>query len=74
MNVQQVVSELVKEHLIALLVAAIILRVLFLDAVIGQVASQVLQVCAVVGLGRRPQHSLTVQVDVVLMVHKHPAP
>ncbi len=71
---QQVLSELIKEHLVALLIAAVVLRVLLLDAVIGQVTGHVLQIRAVVGLRRRPQHSLTVQVDIILMVYKHPTP
>ena len=74
MGAQQVLPELVEEHLVALLVAAIVLRVLFLDAVVGQVAGHVLEVGAVVGLRGRPQHTLPVKVDVVLMVHEHPAP
>lgn len=44
MLVQKVVSELFKKHLIALLITAVVLRVLLLDAVIGQVAGHVLQV------------------------------
>jgi len=73
-RVQQVQPELVEEHLVAVLVAAVVVRVLLLDAVVGQVAGHVLQVGAVVGLGGRPQNALPVQVDVVLMVHEHPAP
>lgn len=54
MCVQQVLSELIEEHLVALLVAAVVLRMLFLDAVIGQVTGHILKIRAVVRLRRRP--------------------
>lgn len=74
MGVEKVEPELIKEHLVALLVAAVVLRVVLLDAVVGQMARHVLQVRAVVRLRGSPQHALAIQVDVVLMVHQHPAP
>lgn len=73
-NTQQVPSELIKKHLIALLIAPIVLRMILLDAVIGQVAGHILEVRAIIGLWGGPQNTLAIKVDVVLMVNKHPAP
>ena len=50
MSVQHVQPELVKEHLVPLLIPAVVLGVLLLDAVVGQVAGHVLEVRVVVGL------------------------
>lgn len=50
MSVQQVQPELIKEHLVPLLISSVVLGVLLLDAVVGQVAGHVLEVRAVVGL------------------------
>ena len=50
MSVEQVQPELIKEHLVPLLVSSIVLGVLLLDAVVGQVAGHVLEVGAVVGI------------------------
>ena len=69
MSVQQVKPEFIKEHLVPLLVSSVVVGVLLLDAVVGQMAGHVLEVGAVVGLRGGPQHSLLVQIDVVLMVH-----
>ena len=74
MSGEQVLPELVEEHFVSCLVAAIVMRVLLLNAVIGQVAGHVLEVGAVVGLRGSPQHTFSVKVDVVLMVYEHPAP
>lgn len=74
MGVEKVEPEFIKEHLVALLIPPKVLRVVFLDAVVGQMARHVLQVRAVVRLRGSPQHTLAIQVDVVLMVHQHPAP
>lgn len=74
MCLKKVMPKLIKEHLIALFIASIVRRMLFLDAVIGQVAGHVLEVCTVVGLRGRPQHPFSIQVDIVLVVHQHPAP
>lgn len=69
MGVQKVEPEFIEENLIALLVSSVVLRVLLLDAVVGQVARHVLEVRAVVWLRGRPQHTLAIQIDVVMMVH-----
>lgn len=69
MGVQKVEPEFIEEQLVALLVSSVVLRVLLLDAVVGQVARHVLEVRAVVRLRGRPQHTLAIQIDVVLMVH-----
>lgn len=50
MSVQQVQPELIKEHLVPLLISPVVLGVLLLDAVVGQVAGHVLEVRAVVGI------------------------
>lgn len=74
MSVEQVQTKLVKEHLVAFLIATVVLGVLLLDAVVGQVAGHVLEVGAVVRLRGGPQHALPIQIDVVMVVHKDPAP
>lgn len=60
MSVQQVQPELIKEHLVPLLVSPVVLGMLLLDAVVGQVAGHVLEVRAVVRLRGSPQHTLPV--------------
>lgn len=75
-NVQstgQVLVELLKEHLIPFFVLPVILGVFLLNAVVGQMARLVLEVVHVIGLRRRAQHTLLIEVDVVLMVHQDPA-
>lgn len=54
MSVQQVQPELIKEHLIPLLISSVVQGVLLLDAVVGEVTGHVLEVRAVVGLRGRP--------------------
>lgn len=72
--IQEVHPKFIKKHLVPFLVSSVILRVLHLNAVVGQMARHVLEVRAVVRLRGRPQHTFSVQIDIVLMVHEHPAP
>lgn len=41
---------------------------------IGQVAGFVLEISTVIWFGRGPQDTLSVEVDIILMIHKNPAP
>lgn len=75
-NVQsagQVLVELLKEHLIPFFILPIVLRIFLLNAVIGQMAGFVLEIINMIRLGGSPQHALSVEVDIVLVIHQDPA-